>query len=116
MKLSKYGAKSATANSCFDLIVSNWHVHELHWHKLCPFFDSCCCWGTCLYLFLLTFMVAILGVFCGYLMYNIWQINSDTNAAHRELKGKLDAIQTRKYPKESNMATHKYALSLSLSL
>ena len=57
---------------------------------------SCCCWGTCLYLVLLTFIVAILGVFCGYLMYNVWQINSDTSAAHRDLQASIDAVTARK--------------------
>ena len=45
---------------------------------------------------LLTFMVAILGVFCGYLMYNVWQINSDTITAHKELKSSISAVEARK--------------------
>ena len=59
-------------------------------------FISCCCWSTCLYLVLLTVMVAIVGVFCGYLMYNVWQINSDTSSRHRELKDSINAVNARK--------------------
>ena len=40
-------------------------------------------------------MVAILGVFCGYLMYNVWQISADTSNSHRQLKDKISAVQAR---------------------
>ena len=59
-------------------------------------YDSCCCWCTCLYLVLLTFVVAVLGVFCGYLMYNVWQIDGDTGAAHKDLRNSIEAMQRRK--------------------